>query len=99
MRGQWPIRFAPQLTNQNVSAPSGRAARLSTRARLVRELATRKAVGEAFSFPYRLITNPFYFRCRPKGEEAVLAVGAVSEFDAVPRLPLPLPLPWPSVWL
>ena len=49
------------------------------------ELAKRKAVGEADSFPYRLITNPFYFRYRPKGEARVLAAAAVSEFDAVPE--------------
>ena len=42
-------------------------------------------MGEAESFPYRLIKNPFNFRYRPKGEAAVLAAAEVSEFDAVPQ--------------
>ena len=49
------------------------------------ELAKRKAVGEADSFPYRLIKDLFYFRCPPKDEAPVLAAAVVSEFDAVPQ--------------
>jgi len=44
-----------------------------------------KAVGEAVSFPYRLIVNIFSVPLRPTGEEPVLAAAAVPEFDGVPQ--------------
>ena len=43
--------------------------------------ASRKAVGEAVSFPYRLISNHFFTSAT--GEARVLAAAAVSELDAV----------------
>ena len=46
------------------------------------ELASRKAVGEAISFPYRLIAN--HFLAFATGEAPVSGAAAVTEFDAVP---------------
>ena len=42
-----------------------------------------KAVGEAVSFPYRLITNDFL--ALATGEAPALDADAVSELNAVPR--------------
>ena len=45
----------------------------------------RKAVGEADSFPYRLITNYPSILLRSTAEAVASGAVAVSEFDAVPR--------------
>jgi hypothetical protein len=78
----YPFRTA--VDELAIRAPGGRAVHYPLTWG-TQELTKRKAVGEADSFPYRLIKDLFYFRYPPKDEAPVLAAAAVSEFDAVPE--------------
>jgi hypothetical protein len=84
VRDRRPIRFARQLADQ-ASAHRRTNRALSAQRAARDEPREGKAVGEADSFPYRLITNPVSLPLRSKGEAPVLAVAAVTEFDAVPQ--------------
>ena len=54
-RHRWPIRFAAAINGPSVAYLANEPCVIRSRAAC--ELASRKAVGEAISFPYRLIAN------------------------------------------